>query len=792
MFRLWAKFKKCMFRPPAISRASLAAIVTWWLLSGTAIAEIFIEQAFPPCVQRGKTVRVKFTGTELDGAFALWSSTKAVQAKLVAADREHATFDVETSPGARVGMYGFRVATHSGLSNLHLFVIDDLPTLDELETVRVDTTNDRFTDAQPVAQPAVVVGTSTESDVDHYAIEVEAGQQMSFEVVASRLGKAFDPVIRIMDDRGRVVRMYDNDPGLFFDFRFQHTFKSAGRYVLELHDSRYHGSPHWTYMLRLGRFPASRVAVPSTIPGNSKQLVSFPGFSGDPREVEYGHAGRVDRFYFGLRGAEDNAPVWVPMQVSPWKNLVETEPNDAAGSSVAADVPTNLHGSFHSPDDQDWFQFELKKETVLEFRSETRALGSPADIELAIFSDTGERLASSDDSDFDDAQLSFTTPADGMFYLQVTELVRKSGPPYTYRIEVAGRRPDFVISSELARLTIPHGTRQPLPLSVKRTDYDEEIELSLLGAPKGMTLESSTLPAGADALTTAIVVDQSVPLGLHSVQVVAMSVAGAPSVAAVASTAPLVDRLPDERGPHGEAFELREDQRRLPPTTADRIAVLVVPEATWDFEIVEDEVVVPRYVQSSFTIHTTRDADYHEAVTFVARGGPLEQDRLRMPSITSMIPKATPDDLEIVAVLKSGVDTKLERHRVAVTGSARDGERTVHLTRTFELETKAAYRPSPETPEIELKPGGTRIVRIAVNRLPQMQVPIKLTFTAPEGIQVPATVVVPSEQKSGECELTVAEDIKPGRYSVAVSGDAVIGKFLERVEGDQLTVVVKE
>lgn len=752
-----------------------------------------MDHAFPPCVLRGQTVLVTFTGRDLDGTSDLWLSTDTVQARLIAADSDWVTFELTTSADAGLGIYGFRVATHSGLGNLHLFAIDDLPTVDEQESLHPEMSNDGIANAQYVKQPAVVVGTSPESDVDHYAVDVEAGQRVSFEVVGSRFGKAFDPVISILDYRGRTVRTYDNDPGLFFDFRFSHTFKSAGRYILRLHDSRYHGSPGWTYMLRIGRFPDSRVAVPSTIRRSSRQLVSFPGVSGVQREVEYNSGKNApDRFYFGLRGLGDNAPVWVPMLFSPWPNVVETEPNDLVDDSIVAEVPANLHGSFHVAGDQDWFQFQLKSGTHLELRSETRVVGSPADIELAMFAADGKRLKSSDDFGFEDARLEFTSPEDGTFYLQVTEVARKAGTPYTYRIEVVRHRPRFSLSSGTARLTIPRGSRQPLPLTIRRTDFEGEIRLSLSGAPSGMMLESSLFAEKVQEQTSWLVIDQSVPLGLHTIQLAATGVSGDSPISATASTSPLVDRLPTGRGPHGEAFELREDQRRLPPSVTDRIAVLVIPESPWDFEIVEDTVVVPRYVQSDFTIRTSRRPDYRGPVTFVARGGLLDQNRLQKPSITAIIPQGTSDAPEIKAVLKSGVNTQLDRHRVTVTGTAIDAARLVHLTRTFELETKTAYRPAYESSETELTRGSSKVVKVAINRLPPFGGVVKLTLTAADGIHVPGTLQVPSGSPAVELKLTAADDIKPGRYTVSVTGDAVIGTFLERVTGDDLVVVVPE
>ena len=100
---------------------------------------------------------------------------------------------------------------------------------------------------------------------------------------------------------------------------------------------------------------------------------------------------------------------------------------------------------------------------------------------------------------------------------------------------------------------------------------------------------------------------------------------------AVATTLPLIDRLPTGRGPHGEPFELREDQRRLPPTLTDRIAILVTPPSPYTFELPDRLVVLPRYLEASFRLETSRVAGFDGPISFVARGGSLEQLNLQKP-----------------------------------------------------------------------------------------------------------------------------------------------------------------
>src|SRR5262249_42599932 len=150
---------------------------------------------------------------------------------------------------------GVRVATRDGLTNAHLLLVDDLPVLA------------RGTGDSPVPLPqdAAVWGTLREAAVDRYTLAVAAGERVSFEVVGSRLGKDCAPLVTIRDAAGRFVAEHDNDPGLYFDSRFEHVFEKAWTYTLEVRDARFKGNEHNHYVLRVGRFPAGRVALPAAL-----------------------------------------------------------------------------------------------------------------------------------------------------------------------------------------------------------------------------------------------------------------------------------------------------------------------------------------------------------------------------------------------------------------------------------------------------------------------------------------------------------------------------------------------
>ena len=85
------------------------------------------------------------------------------------------------------------LATRSGLSNVKLFLIDDLPVVTERDS------SAGTEPPQHLSSPVAVLGKAREADVDRYSIDVAAGERVSFEIVGNRLGQDFDPVVTIKD-----------------------------------------------------------------------------------------------------------------------------------------------------------------------------------------------------------------------------------------------------------------------------------------------------------------------------------------------------------------------------------------------------------------------------------------------------------------------------------------------------------------------------------------------------------------------------------------------------------------
>ena len=201
----------------------------------------FVEHLTPPALCRGRINRIACFGRELDGAVDLWTSTPGVRLKAVpleANDGQQATFDIDVPAEAPLGLYGLRVATRSGLSNVHLFLIDELP----IESREISSVT---SPSQKVTLPATIHNICRAATVDRYEIAVTPGQRVTFEVVGNRVGKNYDPLVTIRDAHGRTLAEHDNDVGLCFDCRFEQTFTDGGVYYVDVRDARFAGDPAW-------------------------------------------------------------------------------------------------------------------------------------------------------------------------------------------------------------------------------------------------------------------------------------------------------------------------------------------------------------------------------------------------------------------------------------------------------------------------------------------------------------------------------------------------------------------
>src|SRR5579871_2872790 len=177
-------------------RAHLAAIFLMLMagLANSVSAQVpSISGASPQAAKPGEATTVKIRGGNLAGVTQIWTSFpgEAVLAPDVPDNGKNAgelVYKITTAPDVPVGVHGIRVATMGGTSNLMLFVIDELTSVAQVKPNKSPST------AQALAVPCAVDGNVDSLVRNYYKFSAQAGQQLSFEVLARRIGSPLDPM----------------------------------------------------------------------------------------------------------------------------------------------------------------------------------------------------------------------------------------------------------------------------------------------------------------------------------------------------------------------------------------------------------------------------------------------------------------------------------------------------------------------------------------------------------------------------------------------------------------------
>lgn len=739
---------------------------------------MFLGSLTPQAVVRGKTTRVVVAGSELEQAFDLWTSTPSgkVQAKRVAASNAAAPeFDITVAADCPLGLFGIRVATVDGLTNPSIFLVDDL--------VPVPVANSSGAAPQKVSLPISLSGVFRPSQVDRFQFPVAAGEEVSFECVGSRFGKDSDPLIRILDAQGKRVVEYDNDPGLFFDFRFAHKFAAAGTYTVELTDARFHGDKEWNYILRMGKFPAAHVAVPSavnidTAKLESKATFTFPEVPGVSSPATATGRVATESFYHEARRSGDNAGSWIAAQAVDVDVFAEVEPNDVLEKATKVSSPAVLCGVLGVANDVDLYEFELKKGDRLSIKAETMGLDSAADVEVAMLGTDGKDMQRIDDVLLDEASFLTNIGKDGKYYVLVHDVTRGGGPGYTYRIEVRPVAPKLELNADIAELTIPQGEYQSMPLLLTRSEYAGPVKLSLVGAPAGVRIEPADIEEGKLSTWARVYADKSTPLGLSTIQIVASGEVEGKTFSAIARTKPMIDR--QLLNVDLIKYALRANQRRLPPSLADRIAVQITPPAPFTMELPETAITLVRFLTADLPVATTRKPEFKGPIGFKAIGGQLgEESEIRRQVYVRYEPATVEKQSTKLSFFSRNLPNE-QKDRIDVAAIGEFDGRRVSLIRSFDLELKAAFDIVPEDPKpITLLPGESAKVKLLANRLAPFTGPIKVEIQETPGITLPTSINFAEGQQSVEIEVKVAADFQPRRVQIRLPGQALVGKFVE-------------
>ena len=492
----------------------------------------------PGALVRGQTQAFTLHGANLTGATNFWTGFGAQVLSVSDNSASTTKFQLTVPADAPVGLHALRVASVNGVSSPVLLMVDDLPSVADAGT------NSSPTSAQPLAWPVAVDGAAVALGFKLYRVTVRAGDRLAIEAVARRLGSKLDPVLRLLDLKGRELTFSDDESGLGGDCRLAHVFATGGDYLIELRDISYGGGSDHRFRLRVGDFPLASLPFPAAVKAGATGTFVFVGPQVDKLPPVTATApADATRLALSAKFPGGKSSAFVAALVTATTEFADAEPNDAAETATPFTLPSGLNGRFLKPKDRDFWKFEAKKGQRVLFAAQTRSLGSPSEVTLQLRDAKGTAIASSTASDAGEGSVTNTIPADGTYFLVVDELIRRGGPQHAYRVEAALLTPGFTLDTDVEKVEAAPGGSFSVKVNVTRRDYTGPITLAVVDL-NGVTLADEMLKEKATSGTLKVTLpEDAVPGSLTHFRIVGKAKIGESEVQSATRTTPALKKL---------------------------------------------------------------------------------------------------------------------------------------------------------------------------------------------------------------------------------------------------------
>jgi hypothetical protein len=443
---------------------------------------------------------------------------------------EVATLRIQIDANAAPGEREIRLASAVACSNPRNFWVGAVPEVSQAparaSNPEADRLRERFgrrapaVNSEPVLRvtlPTVINGQIMPGKVDRYRFQARRGQELVIRAQARELIPYladavpgwFQAALTLRDAKGQPVAYND-------DYRFRpdpvvhYEVAADGDYELEIKDAIYRGREDFVYRITLGELPyvtdifplggqmgqATEVTVTGWNLVTNRALI--PGDHPAPGiHLVPVHAGGLLTNHFAF--ALDEFP-----------EQLENEPNNTTETAEPVALARIINGRIGQPGDVDVFKIRGRAGETIVAEVMARRLGSPLDSVLRLTDAAGRQLAVNDDFEdkgsglnthHADSYLMMTLPAEGDYFLQISDAQGKGGPQQAYRLRLSPPRPDFVLRVTPSALSFRARSTATAQVQVLRRDgFTNAIALTLKDAPLGVRLSGGNIPAGQDAV----------------------------------------------------------------------------------------------------------------------------------------------------------------------------------------------------------------------------------------------------------------------------------------------------
>lgn len=603
--------RKTVFRP--LVAALAPAFVFSALLIGNVSATLPVVTSLEPRgVVRGEETVVKFKGTRLVDASEVLCDLPGIEIlEVKAVSNSETEVKLRAAADLTPGLYPIRLVTKSGIANLRLLGVGSMPVVTEVEP------NNDFAAPQKVELNSTIDGVVKREDVDHYQVQLKAGQTLNVEIEGIRIANSLrnqnilDPYIAILDEGRFEVASSDDSALLQQDGFCSFTAPTDGTYSILVRDSSFMGSDLGAYRLHIGTFPRPVAVIPAGGPPSTvldAQLILSDGTQRAAKiplpSENYDQWGVTTEDETGVTPS----PNWIRVNELPV--AMEQEPNDDRTKAPVVPVPGAYCGVIEKDGDFDCFTFAAKKGT--KYRVEVFArnvLRSPLDAVVNVFNPKHGTITSSDDSRGRiDPFLEFDAQEDGNHTVRIYDHLRGGGPTYAYRIEVSTPTPAVNLTlKELRRdeaqvVSVPIGGSTAMVVSAQRDRYNGVVNLSLDGLPAGVTATTFPMPAGRPEVPVVLTAAADATHNASLYTVFAKGDENNPLVGGkLSQTHKLV---------------LGQNRRHMWAYDTERAAMAVTDAVPFTIEVVQPQTPIVRFGSKSLKIKINKQEGFDDRVSF--------------------------------------------------------------------------------------------------------------------------------------------------------------------------------
>jgi hypothetical protein len=643
------------------------------------------------------------------------------------------TLDGKTPPG----IYEARLANEQGLSDVALFVVDQLPNIAEVEP------NNDLKQAQAVKLPAALEGRLANSESDWLALDGKKGERFVAEIAARRLGCNFRPVLRLYDANRLELQVARSARTCGGDARLIATLPADGRYYLELHDLAYRGD-NLQYRLLVGDLQVADQVFP---PGGRRGATLAAQLSGGTLP----NSGLSTKVALNVPAGQDFIPVTVPagpnasplplvVAVSDGEELVEQSAAD--GKPQSTPLPVTINGRISQPGERDSYQIAVTPGGKLRITLVAEPLGSLLDGVVELRNEKGAVLATQDDGPGSpDPDFVYAVPADAKtLTVNVFDVNGHGGPAFNYRLHVEptteGQSFELNLLSPL--VNVPAGGSASVRVRAIRNGYTGPIRLKVVGdAATGLKLSGAEIGEGVTDTWLSLVAPSDMAVKAGSLQVVGE--AGPAEKPTIVRTAKLL-KLPMHEG-----LPWLQSHFASAITTAAPLALEIEPI---------DQPL--RGIDYLAKVKVRRAEGQTGPIKLAMQTSQVAvQGQQQLPALNNVTIAENANEGEIkIAVPTNAPEIPLVYVISGQLLDAKDKKTVVATVEAASVATKVAFPFRVEVAKPpELKPGMKNLVPAKLVRLGSFKQPVDVTLTGLPGTVKTEKVTVPADKTDFEIPI---------------------------------------